>query len=348
MQPWPAAERVQSRVAKRILQCPWRASTVACRGELGWMTLEGRWQQLRVSFWGRLQRMDADRPARRVYDESLTEFHRRAAEAEGAPAVRPEDGWSVQRPQSHAGTAANLWCAQLQRDLYTLGMADCWERPAELVASVEQSAWKSRCHKAVETREAAHWAAKVQAKPSLQRVYALLKTPAAAGALRREAYLEVPHGGWNDRVRVGRCAVTQLRTASSRLHIVTGAWSELDEERRHCRMCGNGVEDEAHLLLRCGAFAADRIQLAWKINALIQQAESAQPGPPRAHARAFDMLLEPELQQLQILLGGRHERVAAAGPGVAVAVMREALIHVGFWTRVHQTHLLRLQEIGPP
>ena len=60
------------------------------------------------------------------------------------------------------------------------------------------------------------------------------------------------------------------------------------------------------------------------------------------------MLLEPELQQLQILLGGRHPRVAGAGPGVAVAVMREALIHVGRWTRAHQTHLLRLQEIETP
>lgn len=348
VQPWPAAERVQSRVAKRILQCPWRASTVACRGELGWMTLEGRWQQLRVSFWGRLQRMDNDRPARRVYDESLAEFHRRAAEIEGVPSVRAEGGWSVQRPHSPAGTAANLWCAQLQRDLYTLGLADCWERPVELVAAVEQSVWKSRCHKAVEMREAAHWAAEVQARPPLQRVYALLKTPSQSGALRREAYLEIPHGGWNDRIRVGRCAVTQLRTASSRLRIVTGAWSGLDEARRHCRMCGDGVEDEAHLLLRCGAFAADRVQLAWRINAWVQQAESAQPDAPGAHARAFDMLLEPEPQQLQILLGGRHPRVAAAGPGVAMAVMREALIHVGRWMRAHQMHLLRLQEIEAP
>lgn len=341
VQPWPAAERVQSRVAKRILQCPWRASTVACRGELGWMTLEGRWQQLRVSFWGRLQRMDADRPARRVYDESLAEFHRRAAEVEGVPAVRAEDGWSVQRPRSNAAAAGNLWCAQLQRDLYTLGLADCWERPAESVAAVEQSVWKSRCHKAVEAREAAHWAAEVQARPSLQRIYASLKTP--AGALRREAYLEIPHGGWNDRVRIGRCAVTQLRTASSQLHIVTGAWNGLEEARRHCRMCGDGVEDEAHLLLRCGAFAADRVQLAWKINALVQQAESAQPDPPGAHARAFDLLLEPELQQLQILLGGRHPRVAAAG--VVEAVARAALIQVGRWVTAHRQHTLRLQEI---
>jgi len=60
------------------------------------------------------------------------------------------------------------------------------------------------------------------------------------------------------------------------------------------------------------------------------------------------MLLEPEPQQLQILLGGRHSRVAAAGPGVAGAAMREALIHVGRWMRAHQTHLQRLQEIEPP
>ena len=60
------------------------------------------------------------------------------------------------------------------------------------------------------------------------------------------------------------------------------------------------------------------------------------------------MMQEPELQRLQILLGGRHPRVAAAGPGVAVAVMREALIHVGRWARAHQTHMLRLQEIEAP
>ena len=110
-------------------------------------------------------------------------------------------------------------------------------------------------------------------------------------------------------------------------------------------MCGDGVEDEAHLLLRCGAFAADRVQLAWKINALAQQAESEQPHPADAHALSFDILLESEPQRLQILLGGHHPRVAAAGPGVAAAVMRTALIHVGRWMAAHQRQLVRLQDV---
>jgi len=55
------------------------------------------------------------------------------------------------------------------------------------------------------------------------------------------------------------------------------------------------------------------------------------------------MLLEPEPQQLQILLGGRHARVTAAG--VAEAVTKAALIQVGRWIAAHRQHTLRLQEV---
>jgi hypothetical protein len=55
LSPWPDAERLQIAMGKRILQCPTRTCNVGVRGELGWHLLESRFQQLRVSFWGKLQ-----------------------------------------------------------------------------------------------------------------------------------------------------------------------------------------------------------------------------------------------------------------------------------------------------
>src|SRR5690606_26052170 len=90
--PWSGAERLQAQVAKRILQVPIRSSSTACLGELGWQTLEARWQQLRVSFWGKLQRMPGDAPARQVYDASRAFYDRHATEADAVQPAAAEEG----------------------------------------------------------------------------------------------------------------------------------------------------------------------------------------------------------------------------------------------------------------
>ena len=72
--PWEAAEKLQIMMAKRILGVSIRCSSEAARGELGWMKMDARWQKARVIFWGKLQTMARDSPARMVYEASAAAF----------------------------------------------------------------------------------------------------------------------------------------------------------------------------------------------------------------------------------------------------------------------------------
>jgi hypothetical protein len=48
-------------------------------------------------------------------------------------------------------------------------------------------------------------------------------------------------------------ALSRLRTGSSHLDVVVGAWNGLPRDRRTCRLCGNGIGDERHFLFECAA-----------------------------------------------------------------------------------------------
>ena len=106
--------------------------------------------------------------------------------------VVARDGWGVHRPAA-ATLVSSLWCAQLQRDLYTLGLQADWSAP-DRVAELAPTAWKARCRTAVQLREQAHWWRDVQSRSHLAQ-YASLKQQRQ---LQREAYLEMRHGGWNE------------------------------------------------------------------------------------------------------------------------------------------------------
>ena len=47
-----------------------------------------------------------------------------------------------------------------------------------------------------------------------------------------------------------RVAFSRMRTSSHRLRIETGRWSRTPREHRICQ-CGNGVQDEQHVLREC-------------------------------------------------------------------------------------------------
>jgi hypothetical protein len=119
--PWPHAEELQLTMAKRILQCPTRTSGVAAMGELGWQSMEARYQQLRVSFWVKVQMMPSDSPVRHVYEASSISHASTDAGDFRVHAVEPEEGWDIVRPDS-ASAGQTLWCALLKCDLFQLGL----------------------------------------------------------------------------------------------------------------------------------------------------------------------------------------------------------------------------------
>jgi len=340
--PWEEAERLQTRMAKRILQCPLRTSSTACLGELGWQTLEARWQQLRCGFLGKIVLMQSDMPARRVFDETLRFYHRHATAADGVPADEAEVGGVVLRAapkKDSPSLVSSLWCAQMHRDLSSLGLSPLWDQIANgREFKPEADRWRERVKVAVAVREQARWWNVVQQKVrdgSLD-VFAFLKS---AAQLQRASYLEVAHGGWNDRIRIGRVALTMLRGGSSTLRIYTGAWDGVEMAHRYCQRCGSGdVDDERHFLLRCATFADSRAALQRRISQLVQQ---SQPSWSPLHQWRFDSLSVDE--QFRIMAGGGHSLLLH--PKVQQPYLRSLLIAVGEWMEQHQQHQQRIRDI---
>ena len=308
MSAWPDAERLQLAVGKRILQCPTRTCDVGVRGELGWHCMESRFQQLRVGLWGKLQLMAAHMPARLVYEESLRHYHRFASgDVDHAITYEAAEGAQVPRPfEKTTDRVSSLWCAQLQRDLYSLGLRSFWDQPSS-VKSLGAEAWRLKIKSSVHTREHAHWRREVSHQIIL-RSYRMMRS---LDKLELQSYLTVPHGGWNDLRLIGRRALTQLRLGSSVLRINTGRWEELALEHRICSWCHDEVETEQHFLLDC-CFRVSldaRAQLWNQLDRLLNEGEEA--AAAAAAAPRFRMSSQPAIAQLTLLTGGGHPAITS-------------------------------------
>ena len=180
------------------------------------MSMDGRYQQARVIFWGKLQLMPADSPARRVFEWSMLEYAQSDAADRRIHEVNAEDGWMVTRaPTVKHGLIP--WCSQLREDLFQLGLRSAYENPVGALA-VGISAWKRTVKSAVLTREQHRWWNRMQLRPML-RTYITLKS--GPQSMVREWYLTVPHGGWNDQRLAGRRLLTRLRSGNNELRINT-------------------------------------------------------------------------------------------------------------------------------
>jgi hypothetical protein len=118
---------------------------------------------------------------------------------------------------------------------------------------------------AVWKRHAAHWQRNISTLPML-RTCRMLKSK-----LDAEAYLSVPHGGWNDRTLEGRRILTRLRFGCNELRVNIGRWEARPVAERVCRLCAEGVEDERHFLLHCPFLNEERMRLWHGVNAECSQ-----------------------------------------------------------------------------
>jgi len=74
---WEEAEAVQREMGKMILRCSSKMANEVVLGELGWWTLKGRRDMLRLKFWGKVGRMSSRRLVKQVYTQSHTLSGRR-------------------------------------------------------------------------------------------------------------------------------------------------------------------------------------------------------------------------------------------------------------------------------
>ena len=315
--PWKEAEQLQITMAKRILGVSTHTVNEACTGELGLMSMEARYQQLRVSFWGKIQHMSPNSPVRLIYEETMNHYAISADGDIGVPSSQPSEGFSVVYPQSKSNTTERvdkivLWCEQLKNDLYQLGLESHWNNTALIpndtsfslaLASKLNDTWRSKIGKKVKQKEEARWYHALS-ESSILRTYRTIISPTPK--LELASYLTIRHGGWNDRILSGRRILTRLRTGTNELRIHRGRFENgmyLSSDQRLCRICANGdVEDEKHFIMGCQYYQHERIDLYTSIDRIINSDIDPSSTP-------FDFSSLSDQSKFHLLTNCHHDQV---------------------------------------
>jgi hypothetical protein len=343
MSAWKEAEQLHASMAKRILGVSSHTSSTAARGELGWMSMDGRWQKARVTFWGKLQFMPLDSPARMVYEASSAAFALEGAMERltaSTPLVEPADGWKVVYAAREQGDSTLPWCAQLLTDIAQLGetLQEVWRNPANIEGHNGKGLekWRLQVAKAVREREKHHWWRAVQERAAL-RTYSQLKRNASG--LAEEAYLSAPHGGWHDLGLVGRKALTRIRCGYHELRSCVGGWDRLDEEDRWCPLCNTDVETERHFLLDCTLYQVERAKLYHDIHAMVL---SASTDASHSDDTAFSVRKLSRDERWCLLTGGSHGKIV--GEALRRRVQALILSAIGAWTLERKNVLAKVEK----
>jgi hypothetical protein len=218
---WDEAEAVQREMGKMVLRCSSKMANEVVLGELGWWTLKGRRDLLRLKFWGKVVGgMSAHRLLKQIYSHSRTRYDQ--GERSG-------------------------WCKYTHALLTQLGMEKVW-LSGEL-SDEEAKKWGREVQEKIGAREENEWKERMNTKPKL-RTYRTLKQKLTF----EEQYLSHPD-------RQAREVMTRLRGGTNELRIETGRYPNTNRDRRleaherRCLLCLSGeVEDEKHFLLECAVY----------------------------------------------------------------------------------------------
>jgi hypothetical protein len=326
---WPDAEELQLAMGKRILQCSRMTTGAAVRSELGWLSMEGRFQMLRVGFWAKLQRMDPAMPARMVYDQTRKFYEDNVRESDSVQEYTAAEGAQVPRPRVKT-PVSSLWCTQLHRDLYSIGLSRHWTDPTE-AASIKTDQWRSLVKTAVCRREFYHLRREIVLLPKL-RTYLTLLT---LDKLELQPYLTVPHGGWDDLRLDGRRALTRLRTGTNELRINTGRFEGLDSDDRQCTLCARCIESEQHFLLECHFRRDERDRLWTRLDRMVS--EFGSDGAAAAAVPRLGAATLPDSAQMALMTGGGHPSITDRA--LYRRVMSVIMVEISQWIKRRRQHI---------
>ena len=138
---WEEAERIQREMARMILKCSPKMTNEAVLGELGWWTLKGRRDLLRLKYYGKIMRMGEDRLVKQVYAESRK---------------RLEEG------------KQSKWCADTKAILHNMGMGEAWTK--QQWTTEEHKQWNSLVWKAVNQKEEQQWKENMMQKTKAENI----------------------------------------------------------------------------------------------------------------------------------------------------------------------------------
>ena len=186
--------------------------------------MKGRRQLLRLSYWGKIVKMDKRRWVWKVYEEG--------------------------RRRLECNERANTWCNLTKKWMLELGFGAEWDAQETGVK------WKERVKAAVMALEQRKWRARVVLSPKLD-FYAAWKKD-----MGREDYLDEPDAVsrrlWT-KLRTG-CLELRIETGRWERVSVRGRQVAIPRKLRLCRLCGAETEDAEHVLLRCPSYDKERSQ----------------------------------------------------------------------------------------
>jgi hypothetical protein len=223
---WEEAEKLQRMAGRMCLGVGKEVPNEVIEGELGWWSVRGRREYLRLVYWGEIVRETGSSAVKDVYMEGRR---------------RMRDGRVGKRE----------WCVETKRVLEELGMDEVWER--ENVG--EKKEWKKRVKRMIWRREELRWRKRmlgdggVVAKVTLERYMRIKKK------LRPEWFLGESRVWVRKWVRM-RGGVQDLEVSRERGR--RARW------KRICYWCKVGcVEDQRHFWDECDKWKTWREEL-WK------------------------------------------------------------------------------------
>ena len=204
---WPEGEQVQADMAKKILKCSGMSKREAVLGDLGWWTLQGRRNFIKLKYWFHIHTLDQSCLVKRVYLVSRSEA----------------------KPSS--------WAKTIHKLLVLYGLVRFWDNPdllfnidgkgnggANLVTQ-HKSFWKNYLFKIILQHEEKMWWKRMNTKQDNNklRTYMTFKKK-----LRMEKYLLAYSNS------KGRTFHTSLRNGTNQLEIERGRWKCIAKEQRYC------------------------------------------------------------------------------------------------------------------
>ena len=120
---WPEAEQIQRRMGKMILRCSEKMTNEVVLGELGWWSMKGRRDMMRLLFWRKIVCMSQSRLVHHLY--------------------------SVGRAQHQAGKKSK-WCKETHLLLQSLGLEHIWNQDG--LSEEEHKRWPATIKEKIQQR----------------------------------------------------------------------------------------------------------------------------------------------------------------------------------------------------
>ena len=222
-------DNIQNKAIRLFLGVSRYTSNVAIKGDMGWPSTSQKVAVTIFRLWNRFVNMPNHRITKRIFLNDQT-------------------------------VKKGTWSSQVLKKLKDLYGEDT--QLSQFKEGVDLTEIKALLReKEIET-----WKKEVTKYPKL-RTYTKLKD-----CFGKENYVD------NFLSKNRRSLIAQMRTGTSFLRIETGRyerqkdingqWEKLPEEKRICRICETGVENEIHFIFRCTAYTQPRVILRHNIETL--------------------------------------------------------------------------------